>query len=175
MVEQAGYPYKQGEMGIPFFKMSGEGCLQGGSGSTLLYYVDQDELKVDDGDNNSPFLMHAQVEQGILNLNLFTRAEDDNSSDHFPDFFASKFIDVALRHFSNADTMIEFFEAVWSRGINYHSFRSNYAKTKDPLFSVTQTWTYSQMSLRGFEVCKDPGSVLIAKDTVHVVFQRAEK
>ncbi len=175
MVEQAGYPYVEGSHGIPFFQMEeGEGLkINGGSGAILCYDVLPDELQVTDGDVRSSFFLNAKVEDGVLDLSLFTRRNDDNVSQHFPDFFASRFIDVALTHFNNTDAMINYFQAHWSRGVNYETFNNVLAKTNDPRMAVRETWTYKEMSKRGFVLCRGFDAINITNDLVTVLFERS--
>lgn len=125
------------------------------SGRSLNTRVGQNLLYVKDADRtNQDYLMEAFVDRNrILRFMLFTRLAPKLGGIQtpvHPDFFAGKFVGVALSHlqrFGRIDSIV----SEWGeKSVGYRSFMEAYEMTDDKIGSAKKTWSWKTFSEHGF-------------------------
>jgi hypothetical protein len=170
MIESPSYPYTPERYGIPFDQIPASSeffLVQGGSSRDLNCKVSRDVVSVEDV-VEPWFEMDARVSpHGVLTLHLATRSDKRNPANH-PDFFASKFVDFAIGHFSSKGINIKKFNATWFEwpgSTNYSQFMEHFTLTGDEEYAASQTWSAKVIAKHGFtkiESVKQSGKMVTA-------------
>lgn len=169
MLEQGNYPYIPGKGGIRLDQVvvkdeQVHGLIKGGSGRSIQYTSSKHMLEFNDP--NYEARMTAYVGLGTLRMALQTRnpALFRESRGRHPDFFAGKFIDVALRYFETRSIPITQFKAEWyQKSDNYFQFMVGITIFgEDPIVAAGNTWTGVALGKHGFHL-SHPNEVYFAE------------
>ncbi len=130
------------------------------SGRPLDIRIGQNYLNVRDADKaNDRYALEAFVDRhGKLRFSLFTRIKPKPcgiQAPVHPDFFAGKFVGVALAHltrFRDIDAIV----SEWGkRSIGYQAFMSSFEETGDKIQAAQATWSWRTFSRHGFSNVND--------------------
>ncbi len=133
--------------------------IKSASGRILNAQVGQNYLYLKDADRaNDRYCLEAYVDrQRLLRFTLFTRLEPKPGGIQapvHPDFFAGKFVGVALAHmqrFGNIDAIV----SEWGeKSVGYAAFMQAYEKTGDKIGSAKKTWSWKTFSAHGFSAIR---------------------
>ena len=148
------YPYVEGEYGInPTLLQPTETprIILSASGRPLNFWMTDKEIYIGEVDP-SIFRMFAHVARGILTLDLKTKdiAFSERPQRH-PDLYAERFVNLALRHFQNCQTPVNFFRGDWKPGTdNFNSFMEAVALGQDNVTAARNTWSGKTLGKHGF-------------------------
>ncbi len=146
MVEsKSGYPYVEGEYGIPFKDLAPNtrGIVRGGSGRSLHYNIGSSSIEIED-EEFSGYGLFAVANRNIFKASVFTRRY--MTGERHPDFFARRFLIFAYEYFIVKGYKIDRVSTFWPlsgskfHSVNYEQYLEMLKKGVNPENAAKATW-----------------------------------
>lgn len=148
MIEQYEYPVSRDGGGINFENLRDNmGFLVSESGRIIQLEISNSEIYLEDGG----FSMQATLGDNFLSFFVYTK--NIQTGKKHPDFFAAKFVGLAVNYFESKGSPIEKVRDVWPRwSDNYTMFMEEFKKSQDKVRAAKATWSNKVYGDLGFRL-----------------------
>ncbi len=148
MIEQHEYPVNRNGVGINFENLrDNKGALISASGRIIHSEISDNEIYLEDGG----YSMQATLGDDFLSFYIYTK--NIQTGKKHPDFFAAKFVGLAVNHFESKGLPIEKVRDVWPRwSDNYTMFMEEFENSQDKVEAAKSTWSSKVYEDLGFKL-----------------------